>query len=314
MKYLFGPVNSRRLGISQGIDLLPGFCTFDCIYCEVNCKKIQTCQRREYTPTVEVIAEIDTLFARQAEGDPAPDVYTITASGEPTLHSGIGAIIRHIKGKTDKPVIVLTNGSLLHIGEVRHDLMAADVVVPSLDSALPASFRRLNRPAIGIDLNEIIKGIQQFRVEFPGELWLEILLAKDINDSEADISALKKAIKLISPHKTQLNTVDRPPIEDFARPVSHDRLSRIATSLDGHIEIIASPAKRETTNLQTVNDSKIIELLRRRPCTCQDISQALQYDKSLTEVALRRLADAKQITLAAHRSQNYWTVHKESNG
>ncbi|NOX24622.1 MAG: radical SAM protein, partial [Deltaproteobacteria bacterium] len=282
MRYLFGPVNSRRLGISQGIDLLPGFCTFNCIYCEVNRQKIQTCKRREYTPTAAIIAEIDTLFAGQVNGSPAPDVYTITASGEPTLHTGIGRIIRHIKARTNKPVDVLTNGSLLHSAEVRDELMAADVVVPSLDSALPESFRRVNRPAPGLNLEKIITGIRQFKLEFPGEIWLEILLVKGVNDSEADIAALRETIKLISPHKTQLNTVDRPPF-GIADPVPHQKLSIIARNLSGPVEIIASPAKRQTVTQQTIESSRIIELLRRRPCTCLDISQALRYDESLTE-------------------------------
>ncbi len=311
MKYLFGPVNSRRLGISQGIDLLPGFCSYNCIYCEVNCQKIQTLERREYTPTVDIIAELDSLFAKQNRGGTTPDVYTITASGEPTLHSGIGKIIRHIKANTDRPVNVLTNGSLLYLQEVRDDLMTADVVAPSLDSALPDSFRRINRPATGIDLEKIIAGIQQFRLAFPGKLWLEILLAKNINDSEEDCTALMKAVKFISPHKTQLNTVDRPPFEDFALPVSHTRLEEIARNLSGQVEIIASPIKQKTATQKTIDDSRIIELLRRRPCTCLDIAQALQYDKLQTEVTLQRLADAKQITLAVHRNQNYWTVNKE---
>ncbi len=311
MKYLFGPVNSRRLGISQGIDLLPGFCSYNCIYCEVNCRKIQTCKRQEYTPTIEIIAELDNLFAKQNRDGTAPDVYTITASGEPTLHSGIGEIISHIKANTDRPVNILTNGSLLHMSEVREELMAADVVAPSLDSALPDSFRRINRPAAEINLKKVIKGIQQFSLAFPGELWLEILLAKDINDSEEDCAALMEAVKFISPYKTQLNTVDRPPFEDFALPVSHKRLEEIAGNLSGRVEIIASPTKRTTATQQAIDDSRIIELLRRRPCTCLDIAQALQYDKHQTEVTLQRLADAKQITLAVHRNQNYWAVNKE---
>jgi wyosine [tRNA(Phe)-imidazoG37] synthetase (radical SAM superfamily) len=210
-------------------------------------------------------------------------------------------------------VDVLTNGSLLDRAEVRDELMAADVVIPSLDSALPESFRRINRPAPGLDPEKIITGIRQFRLEFPGEIWLEVLLAQDINDSEADIYALRQAIDLIAPHRVQLNTVDRPPFEDFAHPVPPHKLESIARNLGGPVEIIARQATRPTGAQQAIEDSRIIELLRRRPCTCLDISQALQYDESLTEAALRRLADAKQITPSIHRSQEYWTVDKESN-
>ncbi len=305
MKYLFGPVNSRRLGISQGVDLLPGYCTYNCIYCEINCKKIQTSQRQEYTPTADIIREIDTLLTANNQG---PDVYTITASGEPTLHSGIGKIIRHIKARSQKPVIVLTNGSLLPIPEVRKDLMAADIVVPSLDAARDESFRRINRPLPELNLTEIVTGIQHFKHEFPGELWLEILLARGINDQDNDIKALKKAIALIAPHKTQLNTVDRPPFEEFAHPLDHKELKKIADRLDGEVEIIASCPQRPTTDQQIVEESKLIELLRRRPCTTLDISQALHYDETQTAITMQQLANAKQITLEVHRAKKYWTI------
>ena len=147
MKHLFGPVNSRRLGLSQGIDLLPPkICNFNCIYCEVGPTTLLTCDRKEYVPTAEIIAEIETLLTDKRAVKKI-DYFTITATGEPTLHTGIGAVIRFIKDNSDKPVAVLTNGSLLHIKEVRDDLMAADLIIPSLDAALPESYRKINRAA-----------------------------------------------------------------------------------------------------------------------------------------------------------------------
>lgn len=255
---------------------------------------------------MEIIAEIDSLSA--ARNRVEPDVYTITASGEPTLHSGLGKIIRHIKSHSSKPVNILTNGSLLHLQEVRSELMAADVVIPSLDAARPESFRRINRPTACLELSEIIAGIQQFKYEFPKALWLEILLAKGINDHENDITALKEAIELIDPDRTQLNTVDRPPVEDFALPLSYEELAGIAKRLGGKVEIIAACKKQQVTAYQAIKESEIIELLRRRPCSSQDICQALHYEEAQTVAKLQSLADAKQITLAVHRSKKYWAI------
>ncbi|VAW33688.1 Radical SAM domain protein [hydrothermal vent metagenome] len=311
---IFGPVNSRRLGLSLGIDLVPGFCTFNCVYCEINRQKVRTCQRREYIPTVDIITELDRHL--MDEGETELDIYTITASGEPTLHNGIGQIIRHIKNHSSKPVAVLTNGSLLHRPEVRQELMAADIIIPSLDTARPASFQALNRPAAGLDIDIITEGIKIFKEEYSGKLWLEILLCEGINDTEADIKALERAVDSIRPDKIQLNTVDRPPLEADAHPLSRPQLERIAARLPGDVEIIArgqdpGPAGHKTARPN--NPNEIIELLKRRPCTSEDICLTLNYEKTWVLTTLERLAETAQITLTRHRDLKYWTMAKETN-
>lgn len=311
---IFGPVNSRRLGLSLGIDLVPGFCTFNCVYCEINRQKVRTCQRREYTPTSDIITELNQHLTNEDGAE--LDTYTITASGEPTLHNGIGRIIRHIKNHSSKPVAVLTNGSLLHLPEVRQELMAADIIIPSLDAARPASFQSLNRPAAELKIDTIIEGIKNLKREYIGELWLEILLCQGINDSEDDIKALKCAIDTIGPEKIQLNTVDRPPLEDCARPLNRRQLERIAARLPGTIEIIAhgqdsGPAGRKTISNNDPNE--IIELLKRRPCTCEDICLTLNYEETWVLTTLKRLAETEQITPTRHRDLKYWTMAKENN-
>lgn len=282
MKYLFGPVNSRRLGLSQGIDLLlTKTCTLDCIYCEVGRTKIHSCQRQEYTPTADIIAEIDELLAHEDTAKPI-DVFTITATGEPTLHSGLGEIINHIKTKTGKPVAILTNGTLLHRQDVRQELLAANIVIPSLDAAREESFRRIDRPAHCVDLNQVIDGIAQFCREFTGQVWLEVLICKGINDSEDDINALIQAIGHIQPGRVQLNTVARPPLEKFAKPLSQQELQHIADQLPGHVEIIANFAKRERDHFRLPDQEEILEMLKRRPCPAEDIAEALNYDTKAT--------------------------------
>ncbi len=284
MDHIFGPVNSRRLGRSLGIDLLPKkICNLNCIYCEVGATTRLTCERREYVPTAEIIAEIDSYFA---DGDRLAeiDIVTVTASGEPTLHSGFGEILAHLKETTGKPIAVLTNGTTLMDAQVRRELGQADVVIPSLDSAREQSFRKLDRPATCLDLGEIIEGLILFSHEYKGKLWLEILLARGINDSDEDVAALQEVIERMRVDRIQLNTVARPPLESFARPVSEQRLQEIAALLQEQnlgipVDLLAQGAPtKDTTSTISVDEQadivdEIIQMLKRRPCTAADINK-----------------------------------------
>ncbi len=306
MKYLFGPVNSRRLGLSLGIDLLPAkICNFNCIYCEVGPTTIFTCERKEYTPTGEIIEEIDFFLATSGQAMPI-DVFTITASGEPTLHSGLGEIINHLKAKTGLPVAVLTNGSLLYREDVRQELQHADIVIPSLDSAREESFRKINRPAQCAKLQEIIDGLCLFARNFRGELWLEILLSKGINDSAEDLAALRQALIDIKPTKIQLNTVVRPPLEEFAKPLTETELAEISRQLPGTVEIIADFRNRKRENTRSAKKTELLEMLRRRPCTETDICEALNLDGNLTARLLKELTASGEIAHSAHMGKIYY--------
>ena len=310
MKHLFGPVNSRRLGISQGIDLVPSkICNFNCIYCEIGATTTLTCTRREYIPLPELLAEIDTVLADR-ELLAHLDVFTITASGEPTLHSGIGRIIRYLKEKTDKPVVVLTNGGLFYLPEVRHDLLEADIVIPSLDSAREESYRRINRPLACSPLSELIEGLVAFRKEFSGKLWLEILLAKGINDSDEDIAALISAVEKIRPDKVQLNTVARPPLEIFAKPLTREELEAVARRIPGPVEILVDFTTREREKFRNISEDEIIEMLKRRPCTSNDVSEALNLDPDIAQFMLQQLADSGRIIETTHHDKRYYQINR----
>jgi wyosine [tRNA(Phe)-imidazoG37] synthetase (radical SAM superfamily) len=307
-RYLFGPVNSRRLGLSQGIDLLPGkICNFNCVYCEAGAKRLLTSERKEYFPTGEIIEEIDRLLADSAS--PVPDVFTITATGEPTLHTGIGAIIRRLKNQSDKPVAVLTNGSLLYLPEVRNDLAAADIVIPSLDAARPSSYRQVNRPVRGADLETIIEGLILFRKEFAGEIWLEILLVKHLNDSAEDMDALQKAIARIRPDRIQLNTVVRPPLESYAQPIEQQELKSLAARFTERVEIPIDFAPRTKSGHRISSEEEILEMLKRRPCTLSDICEALNLDGEKTRTVLATLAMAGRLSVCRHRQREYFQVN-----
>ncbi|MBW2470628.1 MAG: radical SAM protein [Deltaproteobacteria bacterium] len=323
MKHLFGPVNSRRLGLSQGIDLLPPkTCNFNCIYCEINRAPQLSCERGEHVPTEIILAEIDELLADESRVRDL-DVFTITASGEPTLHTGIGIIIRHIKHNTDKPVAILTNGSQLYLKEVQEDLMAADVVIPSLDAARPESFRRVNRPAkCSEDLETIIGGIADFSRKFTGETWLEVLLVENINDSPEDIVALQKAIARIRPTRVQLNTVARPPFEAFAKPLSRKRMEEVKGEIEKEydipVDILAGSKDNEipdsgkekegiSEKLSAADvEDEISKMLLRRPCTASEIAETLSMTQPRTSEVLKDMENRGCLTVKIHGGKKYY--------
>ena len=310
MKHLFGPVNSRRLGLSQGIDLLPPkICNFNCIYCEVGPTTLLTCDRKEYVPTTEIITEIKTLL-NDTEAVKNIDYFTITATGEPTLHTGIGEVIRFIKNNTGKPVAVLTNGSLLHLKEVRDDLMAADLIIPSLDAALPESYRKINRASPCADLTSIIEGLEVFRKQFKGDIWLEILLAKNMNDSPEDIEAFKKVVKKINPDRIQLNTVARPPLEEFAAPLSQEEMHHIAKQFETPVEIIVDFERRKRDGYRPIIETETLHMLKRRPCTASDICEALNLNPEKINYFLKDMVKTGKIIQKFHNDRTYYQIKK----
>jgi wyosine [tRNA(Phe)-imidazoG37] synthetase (radical SAM superfamily) len=314
MKHLFGPVNSRRLGLSLGVDLVPAkICNYDCIYCEVGVTTGLTVKRREYTPTSEIIAELDEFFAGLNEESAGwPDFVTLTSSGEPTLHIGIGEVIRYVKRQLDIPVAVLTNGALLNDPQVRIDLLAADVVVPSLDAARSATFAAINRPAPECaDPEEIIAGLVDFAEEFGGEIWLEILLVAGINDSEEDIDALVAAVDRISPDRVQLNTVLRPPAEAWAQPLSEKRMKEIAARFKNcRVEIIADFSGRAAKRPERPERMEILEMLKRRPCTKIDICEATGLAGEDVDRLLNELDSSSLIRETMHDGRKYYQAGK----
>ncbi|MCK5544474.1 MAG: radical SAM protein [Desulfobulbaceae bacterium] len=306
MKYIFGPVNSRRLGLSLGIDLLPPkICNFDCVYCEVGRTTLLTCERAEYIPTEEIIAEIDRFTDDQALMRPV-DVFTITASGEPTLHTGIGQIIGHIKKKTSKPVCVLTNGSLLYKKDVREDLMQADIVIPSLDAATQESYQRINRPADCIALETIIQGLCRFKKEFTGKYLLEILIAKGLNDDPENIKALKESIKKIQPDMVQLNTVSRPAPGRAAQPLNPNELKKLAAKLEGHADVIGDFAKRDRKGGRSVGEIEIVSMVQRRPCTIEDVCEALGAEPAHAGNIMEKLTKTGILCKIIHSGKTYY--------
>jgi wyosine [tRNA(Phe)-imidazoG37] synthetase (radical SAM superfamily) len=274
-KYLFGPVPSRRLGISLGIDLVPKkVCSLDCVYCEVGGTSKHTIERMEYIKYEKVTSEIEDYF----RNNPDPDYITFSGSGEPTLNSRIGDVIRFVKGiKPDVPVAVLTNGTMLYDKNVQQELMEADLLMPSLDAATKDVFERLNRPASKLEFSRYINGLIEFCDQFKGVIWLEVFILPGYNDNEQELSELKRIIERLDPDSVQINTLDRPGVIDNIRAATPEELERVAHIWGlKNIEIIAAAKQRKAVQSYRKDaESAILETIVRRPCTIDDLERIL---------------------------------------
>ena len=321
MNFLFGPVNSRRLGRSLGIDLFrEKICNLNCVYCEVGPTTVPVNRRGRYSPTREILAEI-AEFCADPHRLAAVDVLTVTAKGEPTLHLDLGVILRHIKSLTDKPVAVLTNGTTLADDEVREALQLADIVVPSLDAVRAESFSKVDRPARGLTVEAIINGLRDFSRAYRGRLWLEILLVRDINDADADIDALLPVLTTLRLDRIQLNTVVRPPADPGARPVAEARLAEIARRLQAALAVpvdLPSPVagfgdERDAAPLPTADAEPaalrqaIIQMVRRRPCTAADIDRVFHLGGAeKVEQLLASLVASGTLRILTHAGDRFY--------
>ncbi|MCF8091376.1 MAG: radical SAM protein [Desulfotignum sp.] len=307
-QYLFGPVLSRRLGVSLGVDLVTHkICSLDCVYCECGKTTCMTKARQQYVPCETVCRELDNYWAHNED----PDHITFSGSGEPTLNQGLGQVIAYIKEK--KPgirVAVLTNATLMTDPRVRAELTLADLVVPSLDAASQPVFCRVNRPCAGINPTDIIDGLTDFAKTFSGQIWLEIFILPGINDTQEELSLLKTAIRKIRPHRVQLNTLDRPGTESSLRPASQRALDRVIRILDEkNVEIIARTAVRAGVTQSKDPASVVLKTIHRRPCTKQDLAAVLGLPEKEIEQLLADLAAKGRITSRQEaRGEFFFTV------
>jgi wyosine [tRNA(Phe)-imidazoG37] synthetase (radical SAM superfamily) len=274
-KYLFGPVPSRRLGISLGIDMVPKkVCSLNCVYCEVGVTTKHTTKRMEYVQYDKVTSELEHYFAN----NPDPDYFTFSGSGEPTLNSRIGEVIQFVKSKKPHiPVAVLTNGTLLYDEEVQRELMNADLLLPSLDAATKEVFEKLNLPAPGLDFERYIGGLISFSKKFRGKIWLEVFILPGYNDTATELLNLKEKLKEIRYDSIQLNTLDRPGNIRGLRAATHAELEQITSSWNlENVEIIAAaPARKNIPSYRKDAESAILETIARRPCTLDDLEKML---------------------------------------
>lgn len=303
-RYLYGPVISRRLGRSLGIDLVPAkTCSFNCPFCQLGPTRITTLARRAYVPVSAVLAE----FSDWVSTDGRADIITFAGSGEPTLHSGLGRILAGVKARSPARTALFTNGSLFHLAAVRRDACRADIVKASLSAWDQASFQRINRPDPALRFERLVRGLERFRGEFSGQLWIEVFVIPGINSGREAAGRLKAVIHRLNPDRIQLNTAVRPPAEAGVRAARQDVLGAMQAVLGPRCEVIAArnpgPRRRTLAGTGTLDD-RIIALVRRHPCTQEDVAAGLGEELRRVSMRLRRLVLEKRLnrTMAGGRS------------
>ena len=274
-KYVFGPVPSRRLGRSLGVDIVPfKVCTLDCVYCQLGSTTNKTIERRVYIPIEPVLAELKDRLDSGLQAD----FITLSGSGEPTLNSRLGELIDGVKKITDIPVAILTNGTLLYRADVRANCAKADVVVPSLDAGDEETFRKINRPCSDISIEKLVSGLCAFREEFVGQIWLEVFLVEALNTDVDQIAGIGELIKRIRPDKVQLNTAVRPTAETGVKKLDDEKLQAIADQLGESCEVVTDslPSRHgEHIEGRETTPEDVLSMLKRRPCSLNDVCSAL---------------------------------------
>jgi len=298
--YVFGPVPSRRLGRSLGVDLIPfKTCSYDCIYCQLGRTTCQTIERKEWVPLNDVLRQLQKKLSTK------PDYITLSGSGEPTLYSRIGELITEIKSMTEVPVAVLTNGSLFCDPDVRLSLMKADLVVPSLDAGDEKLFRYVNRPHDSISFDQLVEGLLRFRYEYSGQYWLEVFLL----GATSPLNKIEKIVEItsrINPDRVQLNTVTRPPAEEFATTIPDELMQHFAEIFGDNAEVIADSRGTHQQKQFAALRRDVLDLLRRRPCSVDDIAQGLGMHRNEVVKYVTELVEEGNLNYELHSGKLYY--------
>ncbi len=306
MSHVFGPVPSRRLGMSLGVDLIPAkTCSFDCLYCQVGKTTARTIKREPFVPVQAVVAEI-----REALLKSSPDAITLAGSGEPTLHSQIDQVIFSIKDVTDVKVALLTNGALFWIEEVRRSVLGVDIVMPTLSSAFEATFKKIHRPHPALELKRVVDGMRLFREQYKGDLFMEVVLLAGINDTEREIKGLKALMAQIAPDRIQLNTVVRPPADRRARSLDSKRLMEIKEIFGGNAEIVADIPVLCGSGRKDSTTRTLLDMVRRRPLRPLDIARSLDLPVGDVEELVKGLLIKGLIREQEHSGDTYYLSHE----
>jgi wyosine [tRNA(Phe)-imidazoG37] synthetase (radical SAM superfamily) len=305
-RHLYGPVPSRRLGRSLGIDLVPHkICTYDCIYCQIGKTTGKTLVRKEYVPVKEIVEEVKGFL--KEERSPI-DYLSLTGSGEPTLHSQIRSVIEGIKAITSIPVAVITNGSLLYEEEVRQDLLRADLVLPSLDAVSPEVFRKINRPRKGFSVEKVIEGLLEFRKVYKGQIWLEILFCKGVNNGKEELLRMKETVERIGPDRIHLNTVVRPPSEKWAVPLNQREMEEIRAFFGEKAEIISEFDRHPPAVAERDIKEEILRILKRRPLSLKDLSEGMGIRENEIEKDIQPLVSEGKIHARVFGDSVYYEI------
>lgn len=305
MRYVFGPVPSRRLGRSLGVDPVPfKTCNWNCVYCQLGRTAPMTNERKDYVPPDEVVAEIRE--ALRAHGD-GVDWITFGGSGEPTLHASLGRMIREVKALTTVPVAVLTNGALLHRRDVRRDLLAADAVLPTLDAGCEEVYRRVNRPRGDLTFARLVEGLIAFRREYSGRLWVEVMLVRGLNDGARSLAQIKAVLDRVCPDAVHVNTPVRPPAEPWVAPPSGRRVRRALRVLEHHARVLTLGGPALDLSRSPHAADAVREILTRHPMDLREIHAVLpQWTASRVAKALPSAEAKAAVTTVTHQGRRFW--------
>jgi wyosine [tRNA(Phe)-imidazoG37] synthetase (radical SAM superfamily) len=279
-------------------------CSYDCIYCQLGRTTCKTGERKEWVPTNSVMNELKQKLRCR------PDYITLTASGEPTLHSHLGEIIQRIRALSDVPVAVLTNGSLLWQPRVRKEVAQADVVLPSLNAGDTLGFRSICRPHRSLAFEQVLEGLTLFRTEYAGQYWLEVFVLDEPLVHESDVKRIAALVRKIRPDRVQLNTVTRPPCETFAGGVSTQTLARLAQYFTPTAEIVAERPLRSRVQSGQPTCTDVFNLLQRRPCRTTDVARGLGLNLLEVLSCLDSIASRKWVERSEHNGQIYYRAKR----
>jgi wyosine [tRNA(Phe)-imidazoG37] synthetase (radical SAM superfamily) len=303
--HVYGPVPSRRLGASLGVDVVPlKACPYDCIYCQLGSTRKLTAERVAFFPVDEILADVE----RRLQLWPPPDVLTIAGSGEPTLFTGLGALIDGIKRITDTRVALLTNGALFYRADVRAEAAHADIVLPSLDAGDEATFQVVNRPVAGLTLQKVVEGLAAFRRSYFGEIWLEVMIVAGFTDTPESVGSIAALSRRIAPDRVQLNTPVRPTFDERAAPVVAERLADLCRHFTPEAEVVAEWGGRaEGEDARRAPESdEVLTLLQRRPCTVDDVAAGLGLHPNAVVKLLATLERSGEVHRVLRNGRVFW--------
>ena len=322
---VYGPVPSRRLGRSLGVNPIPfKTCNYSCVYCQLGRTTHMTNQRKDFFPPEELLNEIRRVIEVESSHREI-DFVTFVGEGEPTLCKSLGWLIRKTKEIADIPIAVDTNGSLLYREDVRNDLSQVDIVMPSLDAGTAETYRKINRPHRGLDFEIVVKGLERFRREYNGEIWVEVMLVNGLNDSEEELETLKSRLEKIEPDRTYINVPIRPPAEPWAVPPDKEAITLAHAILsDANVVDITEEETGEFSTEGFINpEDAILAIIRRHPMregqvidTLRNLSfkkKALPKNYNIQD-SLKRLEECGKIKKLKYREKVFWLTDEEKRG
>ncbi|MFZ2097765.1 MAG: radical SAM protein [Anaerolineales bacterium] len=308
MKYVYGPVPSRRLGQSRGIDTIPlKTCNWNCVYCQLGRTQPLVNERKDYIPSEEILAEVKEALEAHQLGE--IDWVTFVGSGEPLLHANMGWLIQQVKGMTQLPVAVITNGSLLYLPEVRHELAAADAVLPSLDAGTADLYRQINRPHPEVTFQRLVDGLVAFREEYLGKLWVEVMLVRGLNDGLQELKDIARVMHRIRPDSVHINLPTRPPVETWVQLPTDESLMQ-AMAILGNIAEVVHPAEGsfDLSGYDNVVDA-VIGIITRHPMRQEELEHALsRWSPRLVTQALVDLTASGRAQVVERYGLRFWSA------